>query len=149
MELVDIEGVKRHFGVIPSEVKFFKALAGDSSDNIAGISGIGPKTAVKIIEECRSEESSEGFSIADRITFHPKVVSKASTFLGNLRLVTLENDIPDLSWYASSPPIESHVKALFEGLEFKSYLKPARLGKILKALKVLTNETSSSSAPNP
>jgi len=142
MELVDIEGVKRHFGVMPSEVKFFKALAGDSSDNIAGISGIGPKTAVKIIEECRSEESSEGFSIADRITFHPKVVSKASTFLGNLRLVTLENDIPDLSWYASSPPIESHVKALFEGLEFKSYLKPTRLSKILKTLKVLqVNQT--------
>lgn len=140
MELVDIEGVKKHFGVLPSEVKYFKALAGDSSDNIAGIAGIGNKTAVKIIEECRAEGSTEGFSVADRITFHSKVVPKASTFLGNLRLVTLENDVPELSWYASSPPIEPHVKALFEGLEFKSYLKPARLGKILKTLKVLTSK---------
>jgi DNA polymerase-1 len=149
MELVDIDWVLNNEGVYPSEIKFKKSLCGDKSDNVSGIPKIGNKTAVKIIEECRSEGPREGFSIADRITFHPKVVSNASTFLGNLRLVTLENDVPDLSWYASSPPIESHVKALFEGLEFKSYLKPTRLGKILKALKVLTNETSSSSAPNP
>jgi hypothetical protein len=66
------------------------------------------------------------------------VVSTASTFFGNLRLVTLEDDVPDLSWYASSPPSEQSVEALFEGLEFKSYLKPARLSKILKTLKVVS-----------
>lgn len=123
MELVDTDGVIKHFGVYPSEVKYYKALAGDSSDNVAGISKVGPKTAVKIIEESRPKGEDEFLSGADRIAFHPKVKENASTFFANLRLVTLENDVPDLKWFASSPPVPAHVEALFEGLEFKSFLK--------------------------
>lgn len=132
MELVDIDGVVRHFGVFPSEVKYFKALAGDSSDNVAGIKGIGKKTAVKIIEECRPSEVNPEFTGADRICMHPRVQNHAGIFLANLRLITLENDVPDLGWFASSPPMELHIEALFESLEFKSLLK--RKVKILQTL---------------
>lgn len=132
MELVDIDGVIGHFGVYPAEVKYFKALSGDSSDNVAGIPKIGPKTAVKIIEECRPTEAFPEFTGADRICLHPKVKDHAGTFLANLRLVTLENDVPDLVWFASSPPIPLHVEALFEGLEFRQMLK--RKSKILQML---------------
>jgi hypothetical protein len=48
-------------------------------------------------------------------------------------LTTLENDVPDVTWFASNPPVPLHVEALFEGLEFKSLLK--RKGKILQVLK--------------
>jgi len=132
MELVDIDGVIKHFGVYPSEVKYFKALAGDKSDNVAGIPKVGPKTAVKIIEESRPEGEDEFLSGADRIAFHPKVKDQAATFYANLRLVTLENDVPDLQWFASSAPVALHVESLFEGLEFKQLLK--RKGKILQTL---------------
>jgi len=132
IELVDIDGVIRHFGVFPAEVKYFKALNGDPSDNVAGIPKIGPKTAIKIIEESRPTEAFPEFTGADRICLHPKVRENAGTFLANLRLVTLENDVPDLVWFASSPPIPLHVEALFEALEFKQMLK--RKGKILAAL---------------
>jgi DNA polymerase-1 len=135
MELVDIDGVIRHFGVYPAEVKYFKALAGDSSDNVAGIPKIGPKTAVKIIEESRPSEINPEFTGADKICLHKKVGENAGIFLANLRLVTLENDVPDLRWCASSPPMSSLVQTLFESLEFNSYLKPARLAKITKTLK--------------
>ena len=67
---------------------------------------------------------------------HPKVRENAGTFLANLRLVTLEHDVPDLRWFASSPPSLTVVTALFESLEFKSYLKPTRFDKISKALKI-------------
>ena len=138
IQVVDIDGVKEIFGVYPSDVKYFKALAGDSSDNIAGIKGIGPKTAVKIIEECTPalEDEVGDFTGADRICMHPKVRENAGTFLANLRLVTLENNVPDLSWFASSAPSEDSVQALFTSLEFASYLKPARFKKIKAALKV-------------
>ena len=138
IQVVDIDGVKGIFGVYPSDVKYFKALAGDSSDNIAGIKGIGPKTAVKIIEECTPalEDEVGDFTGADRICMHPKVRENAGTFLANLRLVTLENNVPDLSWFASSAPSEDSVQALFTSLEFASYLKPARFKKIKAALKV-------------
>jgi DNA polymerase-1 len=135
---VDIDGVRDIFGVFPSEVKYYKALAGDASDNVAGLKGIGPKTAVKIIEESKPKPGDEvgDFTGADRICMHPKVREQAGTFLANLRLVTLENDVPGSFWFASSPPPLNTVKALFESLEFRSYLKPSRFNKIVKALKV-------------
>jgi 5'-3' exonuclease len=123
MELVDIDGVVRHFGVWPTEVRYFKALAGDSSDNVAGIKGIGPKTAAKIIHECRPTEINPEFTGADRIAFHPKVRENAATFLANLRLVSLDQNIPDFRWFANSEPSPHQVEALFEALEFKSLLK--------------------------
>jgi DNA polymerase-1 len=128
-----IDEVLEKYGVYPAEVKYWKALCGDSSDNIAGIKGIGPKTATRIIEECRPSEINPEFTGADRICLHPKVAPNAGTFLANLRLTTLENDVPDVTWFASNPPVPLHVESLFQSLEFKSLLK--RKGKILQVLK--------------
>lgn len=137
IELVDEEGVVRIFGVQPSEVKYFKALAGDSSDNVSGIAGVGPKTAVKIITESAPDE---GFTLGDKICLHAKLRENAANFLANLRLVSLDDDVPNLRWFASSAPSEGAVKAIFEQLEFRSYLKDKRLGKILRALGVNREE---------
>lgn len=131
-ELVDIDGVLKHFGVYPAEVPFYKAIAGDSSDNIAGIPKLGPKTAAKIIQESRQSEVNPEFSAADKIALHPKIAPHASTFIANLRIVDLTKDVKDLRWFASSSPDPLHVEALFESLEFKSFLK--RKGKILQTL---------------
>lgn len=136
IQLVGPQEVQEHFGVSPAEVKFFKALSGDSSDNVAGIKGVGPKTAVKIIEECRTSEVNPDLSIADRICMHPKVRENSGTFLANLRLVSLDDSVPNLRWYASTPPKRGDVETVFNELEFRSYLKEARLKKILKSLKV-------------
>jgi len=143
IELVDEEGVVKIFGVQPSEVKYFKALAGDSSDNVAGIAGIGPKTAVKIINESTPDES---FTLGDKICLHAKLRENAANFLANLRLVSLDDDVSNLRWFASSPPSEGAVKAIFEQLEFRSYLKDKRLGKILKALGVNREKVEAASA---
>jgi len=43
--------VKAYLGVEPSQVVDYKALVGDSSDNIPGVAGIGPKTAVTLLEK--------------------------------------------------------------------------------------------------
>jgi DNA polymerase-1 len=136
MELADIDWVLEKEGVYPAEIKYKKSICGDKSDNVVGIPKLGPKTAVKIIHECRPTETNPEFSGADKICLHPKVSGNAGTFLANLRVITLENDIPDLQWFASSPPSLTVVTALFNTLEFKSYLTPARLNKIKKALRV-------------
>jgi len=127
-----IDEVLEKYEVYPSEIRFFKSICGDKSDNVLGIKGLGPKTAVKIIHECRPSEVNPEFTGADRIALHPKVKNDAGTFLANLRLVTLENDLPDCKWFSSSPPIPTHVEALLEGLEFKQMLK--RKDKILQTL---------------
>jgi len=45
------EEVKQKLGVYPEQVVDYKALLGDTSDNIPGVKGIGEKTAVKLLEK--------------------------------------------------------------------------------------------------
>ena len=45
------EGVIAKLGVTPEEVVDLKALTGDSSDNIPGVKGVGPKTAISLLKE--------------------------------------------------------------------------------------------------
>ena len=48
---LDRAAVKEFFGVYPEQIADYLALAGDASDNIPGIPGIGEKTATKLIEK--------------------------------------------------------------------------------------------------
>ena len=49
--LINEAGVKAKLGVVPKEVVDLKALTGDSSDNIPGVKGVGPKTAINLLKE--------------------------------------------------------------------------------------------------
>ncbi len=48
-EELDSAGVCKKFGVLPEQIPDLLALAGDSTDNIPGVHGIGPKTACDLI----------------------------------------------------------------------------------------------------
>jgi DNA polymerase-1 len=48
--ILDEDGLKKEFGLTPSQVVDYKALAGDTSDNIPGVPGIGEKTALNMLE---------------------------------------------------------------------------------------------------
>ena len=54
--LYDEAAVSQKYGVKPEQIADFKALAGDPSDNIPGVRGIGEKTAVKLIQQFGSIE---------------------------------------------------------------------------------------------
>jgi DNA polymerase-1 len=45
------EQVKERYGVRPDQIPDFKALKGDTSDNIPGVPGVGEKTAVKLLNQ--------------------------------------------------------------------------------------------------
>jgi DNA polymerase-1 len=49
--LIRREGVIAKLGVRPEEVVDLKALTGDASDNIPGVKGVGPKTAITLLQE--------------------------------------------------------------------------------------------------
>ncbi|WP_114992347.1 DNA polymerase I [Synechococcus sp. UW179A] len=49
--LIDEAGVEGKLGVMPEKVVDLKALTGDSSDNIPGVKGVGPKTAINLLKE--------------------------------------------------------------------------------------------------
>ena len=97
------------------------ALMGDSSDNIPGIPGIGPKTAQKLIAQYGSLE--ELLSHTDQLKGKQKERVEENTELALLskRLVTIVRDVPhdiqfdDLAVRAFD---DDKLKALFEELEF-------------------------------
>jgi DNA polymerase-1 len=51
MELFDAERVREKYGVGPEQIADFKALVGDTSDNIPGVPGIGKVTAAKLLQQ--------------------------------------------------------------------------------------------------
>ena len=55
-KLLDEAGVEKKFGVSPSQIPEYLALTGDQSDNIPGLPGVGPKTAVKWLKQYHSLE---------------------------------------------------------------------------------------------
>ena len=48
--LVNVDDVRSIFGCHPINFPIYKALLGDASDNIPGISGVGPKTIIKYLK---------------------------------------------------------------------------------------------------
>jgi len=52
----DVEGVRNRFGVGPDRVIDILGLAGDTSDNIPGVPGVGEKTALKLVNQFGSLE---------------------------------------------------------------------------------------------
>lgn len=88
------EDVKEKFGVYPQQVIDVQALSGDSSDNIPGIPGIGPKTAAELVNQFGS--LSEVLANAETI----KQQKRRETIMANiesaqisLRLVTLDDNV--------------------------------------------------------
>jgi DNA polymerase I len=51
---LDRDGVKAKFEVYPEQIVDYLALVGDSSDNIPGVTGVGPKTAAKWLNHYRT-----------------------------------------------------------------------------------------------
>lgn len=49
--LVDAKAVEEIFGIPPSQILDYLSIVGDTSDNIPGIPGFGPKTAVSLLKE--------------------------------------------------------------------------------------------------
>ena len=124
--VMDASYVVEKFGVPPAQIAEFLALVGDTSDNIPGISGVGPKTASKWLLEHKSLEGV--IAAADRLSperFRPLVASSAEILRRNLKITTLNLALP--------PPSTEHTAArpgeligLLERMEMRSAAAEAR-----------------------
>ena len=114
-------------GVFPNQVIDYKALRGDTSDNIPGIKGIGEKTAVKLLSEFQTVDNV--LASADKITqksLKEKIengveIAKLSKFLA-----TIVQDV-DISFDFNSTKIElpdiAKVTEFLRSMQFYSFLK--------------------------
>ena len=94
-KFIDKEQVKEKFGVYPDKVIDIQSLAGDSSDNVPGVPGIGIKTAAELINEYGSLDNL--LKNASKIK-QPKrrqtLLDNKENALISKKLVTLKKDVP-------------------------------------------------------
>jgi len=115
---IDPAGVMEKFGVGPERVIDVQALAGDSSDNVPGVPGIGVKTAAQLINEYGDLDAL--LARAEEIK-QPKRRQNLIDFADQARisrdLVTLRQDVPDLE------PLENLVTREIEPTVLMDFLK--------------------------
>ncbi|MCU0471810.1 MAG: DNA polymerase I [Bacteroidales bacterium] len=119
-----VEDIKREFSVErPEQVIDILALMGDSSDNIPGAPGVGPKTAKKLISEYGSVE--ELFKNTGQLKGKLKEIIENNREQIELskKLATIELNVPvDLEEekLITETPDSQKLKTLFDELEFKT-----------------------------
>ena len=133
--VMDEEAVVKKYGLAPSRLLDYFALTGDSSDNIPGIPGIGPKSAQKLISEYGTLEQLYQAVGKIKPTRISQLVSghRTEAFLSR-DLVRLNHaaEVPgDIEQYRFCEPDNDCLRALLTELEFHSLLKEtARASKI-------------------
>jgi DNA polymerase-1 len=117
------EQVIEKFGVPPERVADVLALAGDSSDNVPGVDGIGEKTASELVKQFGDVESV--IAHADEIkqqSRREKLKAQAEQARLSKRLVVIHDDVPlpvgleDLSYNGPDKPA---LRAFFQEMEFR------------------------------
>ena len=120
----DVTKVKEEFGFEPKKMIDYLALIGDKSDDIPGIAGIGPKTAIPLIQQYGSIEGIyEHIDEISKAALKNKLVAgKDNAFLSKL-LATINCEVPlefDFEAAKLKKPDFDKLRDLFLRLEFKS-----------------------------
>jgi DNA polymerase I len=124
-------------GITPEQIVDYKSLAGDASDNIPGVKGVGDKTAVRLLQAFgTSEKIYEGLRIPDLLTedqkkiLKPKVVENLANDYENMvmsrELATIDINVPitlELEDCVVKNYDKDKITGFFEELGFKSLIK--------------------------
>jgi len=114
------------FGVPPAKIADYLALVGDTSDNIPGLGGVGPKTAAKWLAEFGSLEGV--IAAADRVAperFRAAVASSSELLRRNLKVTTLNLSLPPVPSDAAAVRA-GELYGILERMEMRSALAEAR-----------------------
>lgn len=123
-DVLDIAGVEKKFGIPPRLIIDYLVLIGDTSDNVPGVEKVGPKTAVKWLQEYGSLDNI--VANADKIGgVVGENLCKALPWLPTAReLITIRCDVgiqEHLSDLAPQAIDKAKLAELFERFEFKSW----------------------------
>jgi DNA polymerase I len=125
--IIDAKKVKELYGVKPEQMIDYLAIVGDASDNIPGLEGFGPKTAVDLLSE---------FKTLDALLAHPEKVSgkkkqevlakDQNIALMSRDLATIHINVPfpkEESFFSLKTPDVAKLKLLYEEMHFMTLLK--------------------------
>ena len=123
--ITDTTKIKEDFGITPVQFIDILGLAGDTADNIPGISGVGPKTAAKLISEYGSIEGVYDHldDLKRKKKLHENLQAGRETVELSRKLATIITDIPvtgSLEDFKLKPFDSQKAFELFRELEFKA-----------------------------
>ena len=123
----DPAAIREKYGLEPGELVEVRALAGDASDNIPGVPGIGEKTALKLIARYHSLENLLAHleDIKEK-ALKARLQDHAEQARLSRQLTELEAQVPlavDLEELAPGPPDREALRQLFVELEFSKLVK--------------------------
>ena len=129
----DVAAVKERFGVAPDKVVEILGLMGDTSDNIPGVPGVGPKTAQRLIEGYGSlEEVIQNADNLRNVKLRESFKKYAEQARLSRQLALIRRNIAidfDLNEAARKEPDKELLTKLFSEFEFSSLLQEIRKGK--------------------
>ena len=126
-QVMDEAAVMTKYGLLPARLLDYFALTGDSSDNIPGVAGIGPKSAQKLINEHQNLEALYAALSGMKAAKSTQQLAdhRSEAFLSR-ELVRLNQAVPvpeELASYRRTTPDEAALRKLFTELEFHSLLR--------------------------
>lgn len=142
--------VQEKMGILPSQVVDYKALCGDTSDNIPGVKGIGDKTAVSLLNTYHSlagiyEHLDEIKGATRKKLEEGRDSAMHSQYLAQIHLdVPIELNLEDCKLRGFE---DEAVVPLFEKLEFRSFLNQLKNLKSRFSGEVVSQEATATPQP--
>ena len=147
-ELLNESGVLKKFGVEPKYITDYLALIGDKSDNVPGVEKVGPKTAVKWLNEfgdidgIKSNAESIGGKVGENLRASLETLDLAHQLVKIKTDVELDLGIEDLKVGESN---SKELSKIYKELEFNAWLqevpeRQATSPKINKSYKCITTK---------
>lgn len=117
--------LKETMGIVPSQIIDLKGLMGDHSDNIPGVSGIGEKTALKLLSEYQTVENVLDHAEEIKGATGKKIAAGKESAILSKTLATIKTDV-DLDFTLEDCKFEPDYTTLikfFNSLDMKSLVK--------------------------
>ncbi|MEX2480628.1 MAG: DNA polymerase I [Gammaproteobacteria bacterium] len=124
--VLDVAGVKAKFGVTPDQIVDYLTLVGDTVDNIPGVPKVGPKTAVKWLEEYGSLDEIIAHADAIKGRIGENLRDALAQLPLSRKLVTIVRDVDigmAVDELVPGPVDETRLVELYREYEFNSWLK--------------------------
>jgi DNA polymerase I len=129
-EVLDDKAVLEKFGVPPEQVIDVLGLIGDQSDNVPGVPGVGPKTAIPLVQKYGTMENLYEHleeipqkGVREKLRTHRELAALSK------QLVTIHTEVPveiDFHTLRAKGRNLPALIALFERLEFATHLRKAK-----------------------
>ncbi len=142
VEKITPETLKANYGLTPAQVIEYKALRGDTSDNIPGVKGIGEKTATTLLEKYGDIDTlfanveKEKGSLHDKLASGREMAYISKTLATIVRNADIQYDLE----HCGLPILNAEVREMLEKLGFRSLVSRLNFEEIAPSEQLVVEE---------